>query len=83
MSCMRRVSFILSGLVSSDVQSDSKVSTTFAEIVKMIGVKFLLILLAKKDKDGKITGYTDLDFIPDSNEDNMLKIHVVTENGHS
>lgn len=62
------------------MQSDSKISITFAEIVKTTGVKCLLIFLAVRDGIGRATGYTDLDFIPDSNEDDIYTIYLETEN---
>ena len=64
------------------MQSDSKISNTFADIVIITGVKFLLILLAKKTEDLSDKRYTDLDFIPDSNEDDMIRLNVVTGKGH-
>ena len=79
---MRSVSYILSGLVSNDVQSDSKVSNTFAENATTTGVTYLLILLAVKDSKDQILDYTDLGFIPDSIQKNIFTIYANTTRGH-
>ena len=82
MSSLRGVSRIPSTLDSRDVQSALDISTsTNEENAKATGVKFLLILLAVRDKDGKIIGYTDLDIILSPIGKDFKRLYAINHKG--